>query len=197
MSTRRKSLNSRLSELEELVVVARTHERDVERDHVAAQAEVARISEARLEAFAIQDEAAAATLALEREQAERTVADFAERAEGARRAVLRAEVEASTFAAANLQALLRERVPQAQEAVKAVTDALEALDAAHAAWHAIEADSMQLLRLAGQDTRSQPRFPERLADLVRDARRVGGADVPLPLSAAVAPDASSAVKVRG
>lgn len=96
--------------------------------------------------------------------------------------MLRAEDDASTFAADHLEALLRERLPQAREAVKAVKDALHALQAAHSAWHAVESDSMRLLRRAGQNTTSQPRFPERLAELVRDAQRAGAVDVRLPLA---------------
>jgi hypothetical protein len=38
-----------------------------------------------------------------------------------------------------------------------------------------------LLRTAGRDTGALPVFPERLAGLVRDARRAGGSDVPAPL----------------
>lgn len=184
MTARKTPLNKRLAELEQSVVAARVHERDVERQHEAAQAEVARISEARLEAFAAQDEKAAKALAAERADAEQRVAEFAERAEGAHRATARADVELGAFAASNLPALLREREPDAQAAVKAVSDALEALDRANGAWHAVESESMRLLRLAGRDTRDQPRFPERLADVVRDARRAGDIVVPLPLPVA-------------
>ena len=181
MTARKRSLNARLAELEQAVDAARAHERAVERQHRETQAEVVRISEARLEASAAQDEKTAKTLAAERADAEQRVAEFAERAEGAHRATARADVELGAFAASNLPALLRERVPDAQAAVKAVRDALEALDKANGAWQAVESESMRLLRLAGRDTRDQPRFPERLADVVRDARRAGDTVVPLPL----------------
>ena len=142
------------------------------------------MAEARIEAFAAQDDTAADKLAVDRAEAERVVSEFAERLEGARRATHRADVELSTFAASNLAALLSERVPQAQAAVGAVTQALEALTSAHSSWLAVETESMRLLRLAGHDTRDQPRFPERLAELVRDARRAGDEIVPLPLPVA-------------
>jgi hypothetical protein len=79
---------------------------------------------------------------------------------------------------------VRERVPQAQAAVQAVAAALTALRAAHHEWTSIEAESMRLLRLAGQRTDIQPRLPAALAALVRDARRIE-VDVPLPLPTAM------------
>jgi hypothetical protein len=45
----------------------------------------------------------------------------------------------------------------------------------------VESEAAALLRLAGRDTRDLPRFPELLANLVRDARRAGGVGVPTPL----------------
>ena len=38
-----------------------------------------------------------------------------------------------------------------------------------------------MLRLAGEDTRDMPRFPEEVHRLDRDAKRLGGAKVPLPV----------------
>jgi hypothetical protein len=183
----RQPLNTRLGELEQAVAAARAREREVEREREIAKAEVARITEGLVEAFARGDEVAAGRLASERADAEWAVA--AERLEGARRATQRAEVELSTFARENLEGLLRERVPQANAAAHAVTDALEALHAAHAEWTSVEVASMALLRLAGQRTDSQPRFPPALAALVRDARRVDAGNVPLPLPVAPQPAA--------
>jgi hypothetical protein len=180
-------LNTRLGELETAVAAARAREREVEREREIAKAEVARITEALVDAFARGDEVAAERLTSERADAERAVA--AERLEGARRATQRAEVELGTFAREHLDELLRERVPQANAAVHAVADTLEALLAAHAEWTSIEAASMGLLRLAGQRTDNQPRFPAPLAALVQDARRVDAGEVPLPLPVAPQPAA--------
>jgi hypothetical protein len=195
MTPRKRPLSSRLAELGEAVAAANVYARDVERQHRAAEADVARLTEARVEAFAAHDENAAEELQGERTAADATVAEFAERLEGARRGVQRAEAERAEFATHNLAGLVSERAPEAQAAVRAVTDALDALQAARGAWSAAESECMALLRLAGHNTSSLPRFPEALSNLVRDARRAGGAVVPVPLPreqqahvAAIAPE---------
>jgi hypothetical protein len=184
MSSRTKTtLNARLAELGDAVTAADTHVRQLERDHANTEAEVARLGNARVEAFAERNDALADTLAGERTKTEASVAELAERLKGAHRAVQRAKAEQCEFAAHHLAELIRERMPDAEAAAEAVTNALDALAAAYQTWTAIEADSMALLRLAGQRTTSQPRFPETLRELIRDARRAGGVNVPLPLPA--------------
>jgi hypothetical protein len=82
--------------------------------------------------------------------------------------------------------LIAELAPPARAAARGVEEAVEQLGKAHAAWHAAEAECIGLLRLAGRDSRDMPAFPERLADLVRDARRAGRVGVPAPLPQTVA-----------
>jgi hypothetical protein len=61
-----------------------------------------------------------------------------------------------------------------------VERAVEQLGEAHSRWNSVEAEIASLLRLSGNDTGTLPRFPQRLADLVRDARRAD-VSVPAPL----------------
>jgi hypothetical protein len=80
-----------------------------------------------------------------------------------------------------VDALIAEREPDARAAAAAVEQAVEQLGRAYAQWSGVESDVAALLRLAGRNAGTLPRFPELLANLVRDARRAGGVDVPLPL----------------
>jgi hypothetical protein len=106
--------------------------------------------------------------------------DARERAEGARRAAERAEVERGVFCAENADALLAERKPDAEAAAQAVQDALEALARAQKQWHNAQSDLATILRLAGRSTDGLPQFPPALAELTRNARRAGQVDVPSP-----------------
>src|SRR5829696_3096065 len=90
------------------VAAANAHMRGVEHQQAAAEAEVARLGDERIEAFSTGDEAAAARLADQRAEAKRNLAEFGERAAGARRAVQRAEAERAQFATHNVDALVRE-----------------------------------------------------------------------------------------
>ena len=94
-----------------------------------------------------------------------------------------------TTGAPNIEGLLRERHPSARAAVKAVAASVAALGQAQGKWNQVQADVAALLRLAGQNTGTLPRFPETLATLVRDARRAGGVAVlpPLPGGQAATP----------
>jgi hypothetical protein len=67
-------------------------------------------------------------------------------------------------------------MPEAVAAARAV----EQFGHAYGQWQAVAAEIVGLLRLAGGDT-SLPAFPERLASLVRDARRADGVQVPPPI----------------
>ena len=52
---------------------------------------------------------------------------------------------------------------------------------AHAAWQAVEAEVISLMRLAGKGRERTPEFPAQLAAVVRDVGRFGGASVPAPV----------------
>jgi len=179
-------LSDRLAELSDAVTAAKQRARDAELEHGQVVAKITAARDAIVEAHAVGDAATAARLSKDRARLEgATLRGAEERLEGARVALSRAEVEVSTFAASNLQGLLAERQPDAQAAVEAVEAAVEALGQAQAGWNAAEADTAALLRLAGADTGSLPKFPERLATLVRDARRAGQVGVPAPLPIAL------------
>ena len=106
--------------------------------------------------------------------------------EAAQRAVGLADAEHGSYAAQNLPELLLERSPDARAAADAVEQAVADLVQAKVKWDAIQADAIALLRLAGASTAGLPSFPNRLADLVRDARRVGGIGCPPPIDAPTA-----------
>jgi hypothetical protein len=198
MTARRKQpLTHRLTELGEAVAAAGMGVRDVETEHEAATAALARIGEERVEAFSVGDDEHARQLAADRAQAEAHVAELAERAEGACRAQQRAKTEQAEYATHHLPDLLRERRPDGEAAAQAVMEALSALQSAYKQWQAVEADSMALMRLSGADTRSQPRFPPALEGLLRDLKRAGGVEVPVPVpSAPTAGRASAGTAAR-
>ena len=177
-------MSDRLSALSAAVTAAKERARAMELEHGQVVAMIAAARDGIVEAHAVGDDAAVARLSKDREQLEGgAIRDAEERLEGARVAVSRAEVEVSTYAASNIEGLLRERHPSARAAVKAVAASVAALGQAQGKWDTVQADVAALLRLAGQNTGSLPRFPETLATLVRDARRAGGVDVPAPLPA--------------
>ena len=181
MTPRKKTLNEQLVELGQAVADAKVRAREVRSRFDDARAEVERIGEARVEAFAAGDEGLAAKLQAERGKAEATVLDLQERLAGAERGVQRAEVERAQFATHYCDAILAERLPDAQAAVGAVKDAVGRFVTAKDGWQQIGADTRSLLRLAGRSTAHVPTFPERLAELARDAKRAGDVDVPLPV----------------
>ncbi len=184
MSARGKErpLSRQLEVLGSAVASANERARECELGERRATAELARLQDAIVEAHADADEASAAKAAAERDRVESVeLRDARERLEGARRAAQRATVEHATFATANLDALIKEVTPAAVAAAGEVTGALERLDQAHRQWQAVQSDVAALLRLAGRDTRDIPEFPQRLTDLVRDARRAGGLAVPPPV----------------
>ena len=85
--------------------------------------------------------------------------DAEERAEGAQRAVAKAEAELMAFAHENGDALVAERAPDAAAAAAAVEDAVEALVAAERHWQAVNGDMMGLLRISGRPSDGLPAFP--------------------------------------
>jgi hypothetical protein len=174
-------LGAQLAAMREAIVTAKQRARDCELAHRRADGDVARLRDAVIDAHADGDEARARKAGTERDKAERTtLRDAAERLEGARRAVVKAEADLGLFAREHADALLAEQRPAAVAAAQGVEDAVEQLGEAHARWQAVAADVVGLLRLAGRNT-SLPAFPERLADLVRDARRSDGVLVPPPV----------------
>ena len=182
----KRPLSARLAELSEAIVRGNQRVRDAEIAQRRAEADVARLRDAVIDAHADGDEQRAAKASRERAELEQSaLREAQERLEGARRAVQRADVERSTFAVQSIDALIAEREPDARAAARAVEEAVERLGQARAAWNAVEADVAALLRLAGKNTGELPRFPEALATLVRDARRAGGVDVPAPLPRAL------------
>jgi hypothetical protein len=173
-------LHDRLAELRDAIVTAKRRAREVELEHQAAQAEVERIGEARVEAFAAGDEPLADDLQAERVSAEQAVRDFAERVAGAERAVQHAEAEHARFARANLGGLLAERTEDARKVAADVEAAVQALQAAHRNWNAMDTEVGALFGLAEVRTH-RATFPQALENLVRDARRASGVSVPPPL----------------
>jgi len=176
-------LSARLALLGDSVAGAKVHVREITGEREAAKAEVERLGEARVEAFASADETLAEKIQDERLRAEATVLDFAERVAGAERAADRAQAKRAEFAADNFTAILEERTPDALAATSAVRDAIEALVRAQREWEGFAADVVALQRAAALPTGTVPTFPEPLAALARDARRAGGTTVPAPLPA--------------
>lgn len=182
MTARKMPLSDRLGELSAAVPAAKRRERECDMAFRDVTANVAHLRDAILDAHADGDEQRAAKASKERAKLEGgALRDAEERLEGAKRAVSRAEAERGVFAAENIDGLLIERGSDAMAVAKAAEGALERLGEAHAAWGAMEQEIGGLLRLAGRDTRDLARFPEPLANLVRDARRIGGVRVPAPL----------------
>jgi hypothetical protein len=144
-------------------------------------AEIAQLTDAVADAYA-DDEAQAAKASKQRAALELgSLRNAEERLEGAKRAVTKAEAERGLFAAENVDGLIDEREPDARGVAAAVEQAVEQLGRAYVQWTGVESDVAALLRVAGRNSGTLPRFPELLANLVRDARRAGGVEVPLPL----------------
>lgn len=180
--TRSTPLSARLAELGAAVPVAQQRARECETTHRRVVAEIEQLTDVVADAYADDDETRAAKASKQRAALESgSLREAEERLEGAKRAVSRAEADRGLFAAEHLAGLLRERVDAATTVAQAAVTAVEQLGQAHAAWNAEHTEVSALLRLAGQDTREMPRFPEQLEQLVREARRVGGVQVPAPL----------------
>jgi hypothetical protein len=174
-------LSERLAELTAAIATASTRAREIGLEQERVVAKVAEIGEAIVESHAEGDDARAAKLSKERARLEVSdVRETGERLEGAQRAVQRAEVERSTFAAENTDGLLAERRPDAKEAAEAVRSAVAALAEAQKHWDAVQSDTAMVLRLAGRSTEGLPAFPAALQELTRNARRAGQVDVPTP-----------------
>jgi hypothetical protein len=181
MTPRKTPLSDRLAALSEAVPAANRRARECELAHRRVVAEIAQLTDAVTDAYADGDEGRAAKASKQRAALEQgSLREAEERLEGARRAVQRADVERSTFAMENIDGLIAERRADATAAAAAVEEAVEALGEAHARWQGVAAEVMSLLRLTGGDTRL-PAFPEKLSDLVRDARRAGGVGCPPPV----------------
>ena len=174
-------MSARLVALSEAVPAAQRRARECELEHRRVSGEIARLTDAVTDSYADGDEARAAKASKQRALLEQgSLREAAERLEGAKRAVAKAEAERGLYAAENVDGLVAERAPDARAAAEAVEAAVERLGRAHAAWQGVASDVAGLLRLAGRDTRL-PGFPEQLATLVKDARRSDGVTVPPPL----------------
>jgi len=182
MTARKRPLSARLAELGEAVPAAQRRARECELAHRRVAAEIKQLTDAVTDAYADDDEDRAAKASKQRAALEQgSLREAEERLEGAKRAVANAEAERGLFAAENVDGLIAERQPDARAAAQAVEEAVEQLGRAHAAWTGVESDVAALLRVAGRNLGTLPRFPELLANLVRDARRAGGVGVPVPL----------------
>jgi len=183
MSARKQDrpLSDRLAVLSDAVPAASRRARECEVAHRGVVAEIARLTDAVTDAYAEGDEARAAKASKERAKLEQgSLREAEERLEGAHLAAAKAEAARGLFAAEHVDGLLAERLPDAVGAAAGAEQALEDLSRAHARWNGVEAEAAALLRLAGRDTRDLPRFPGRLATLVRDARHAGDVSVPPP-----------------
>jgi hypothetical protein len=184
MSVRKQDqpLSERLAALSEAVPRVARRARECELAHRRVVAEIAQLTDAIADSYADNDEPRAAKASKQRAALEQAgLREAEERHEGAKRAVAKAEAERGLFVMANIDGLIAERRDDATAAALAVEDAVEQLGQAQAAWNAVESDVAALLRLAGRDVSSLPRFPEPLALLVRDARRADGVRVPTPI----------------
>jgi hypothetical protein len=178
---RDRPLSARLAELGDAVIAAQQRVREMEAESVRVKASVDEATEGIVEAHAAGNMALAEKLSTDRERLEGSaVRDAGERVEGASRALMRAEAERGLFAVESIDGLLAEIEPDARAAASAVEEAVEQLGHAQARWNAVQADVAAVLRIAGQSTQL-PQFPERLATLVREAKRAGGVGVPAPV----------------
>jgi len=175
-----KRLTSKLAALGQAIVAAKARVRDCDLAHRKVAADVARLTDAVLEAHADGDDGRAAKATARAKLEQTTLRDAAERLEGAKLAVTRAEADRGLFARENIDRLLAEWAPESRSVAQAVEDAVEQLGQAHAHWNAVEAELLGLLRLAGRSGGDTTRFPSELATLIRDAQRAGGAGVPAP-----------------
>jgi hypothetical protein len=175
--TQDRPLSAQLAALHDAVVRGKQRVRECELAHRRAEADVTRLRDAVVEAYAAGGDARAAKANAERDNAEgTTLRDAAERLEGANRAVANAVAERGLFARENVDGLVRERVPDAVAVAQAVEQFLQA----HGQWQAVATEIAGLLRLAVEDTSLPPLSP-RVEALVRDARRAADAQVPPPL----------------
>jgi hypothetical protein len=182
MSARETPLTDHLAVLSAALPEAQRRARECELAFRRAEGDVARLRDATIDAFADGDERRAAKASKERDAAEgTTLRNCAERLEGAKRAVAKAEAALGLFARENVDGLLQERRAEGLAAAQAVEDAVEQLAQAHALWNTVYGDVAALLRSAGRDSRDVPKFPERLAELVRAARRADSVQVAPPL----------------
>lgn len=158
MSARKRDrpLSARLAELTEAIVKGSRQAREAEIAHRRVEGEIARLRDAAAEAYSVGDEPRAQKASRERAELEGSgLREAEERLDGARRAVQRADVERSTFAMENLEALIAERHADATAAAAAVEDAA---GRGACGVGSVHNEIAALHRLAGSDTRGMPRF---------------------------------------
>lgn len=148
----------------------------------AAGAQVEEARNAVIEAHAEGDDAKAAKLRKRLQAAEEDAKRLRdEKLVGVQRAQQRAEADRVTFVANNYAALLDERRPKAEEVARGVEEAIAAVAQAHAAWQAVEAEVMSLMRLAGKARDRTPELSAKLTSVVHDISRLEAGTVPAPI----------------
>lgn len=170
-----------LAGLREQAVSVRAQAREAQLAHQRAVEDVERLREARVKALTAEDEETAARLQTERDEAERTAVDLADRSEAALRAVQGAESEQGAYAAQHLSGLLAERRTTATAAAEDIEHAIGELTQAATRWHNEQAAVVELLRIAGQSTHGLPTLPAAITDLIRASRRTSGEAIPPPM----------------
>lgn len=175
-------LSARLAELEEAVPAAKRREHECETAHRKIAAEIAQLGDVIADAYADNNEARAAKASKQRAALEQgSLREHEERLEGARRAVQRADAERGLYTRENIVGLLAEELPDAVAAAQDVERDVLRLGTSYGQWSGVATRISSLLRLAGRDTRDMPSFPAELEQLVRDARRAAGVNVPPPV----------------
>lgn len=179
------SLLEQLDAHAQRITAANRRVREVHLEVAAAAAKVDEINNEIIEAHAAEDSALVGKLEKTLTAAELTAKRLREQKfVGAQRAAQRAEADRLTFVGQNYAALIDEQRPKAEEVAEGVEKAVAALAQAHAAWQGVEAQVMELMRLAGKGHERTPPFPQQLERVVRDVERLGAADVPAPIPVA-------------
>lgn len=175
-----------LAEHNQRVADAAKRVQALRRDKDQAQANDAQLAEQRIEAFAADDERAAKAVQSKRTKLAGQIEDLDARLTGAERAAARAQAERDAYIAQNVRALTSERVPAATAAAEALEQWAARGCELLAAWHAVEQETLALLRVVpGVDGRSVPQITE-VDQAVRDLARAAGT-VPPPLPSDAVP----------
>jgi hypothetical protein len=186
MRRKRTDAKAELEQLKARVVELRDEERAIERQQMAASAEVKQASEALAAAYAEHGEAPKAAHERLRKAKEAAARPWGEMREGARRRALRAQGEVEAFARERSADLWAEYEPRARAAAEKVDRLQRELREAIREVDLVEGEATRLLVLLGQQP--QGSIPRRgLEGLALDLKRALEHATPAPIPRSAAP----------
>jgi len=204
MTTAKSPLLDQLNDLDEQIAAAKALPRNISQQQQTAKADLARLTEQLVEAFAANDTNLQAKLTEAKPKAEARIAEpWAERQAGARRAADRLTAERNQWVTANYRDLLAEITPEAMAAAEAIRTTVTDLQASVAHWSATAQRVAAIATAAGQHPDTMPRV-DAIQNAVRELTRAMPEILPpLPRAAqtatftpATSPDAEVRARAR-